>query len=333
MSSHIARSLLDAATQAGVTGYEVTSIDGLRRDLLDDDRLRVPTVALHRLWELLHAAEGPDAGVRAAATSERGQLHVWDYLIVGATTLADGFTDAARFAIAMTDPAVTFTAAEDGTRLTVGYQGIPYDEGVDGVINEYALTVMLRRAREARGAAADPVRVEFSHSPPKNHGYLTEAFGTSNIHFRQPHNSFTMLDPERAQQGRSHDPELRRIMHLYAQSIIDTARPLPTWTEMFHGAIRETLADSQSRAICIEEVARRLSVSTRTLQRRLADQGTSWREELEVVRYQHAKSLLRDTQLPLQSIAGRLGYSDHRTLRRAFQRWTGQSPNDYRRTA
>lgn len=331
VSSHITRVVLEAALQVGVPEHAISMIDGLRRESLEDDRVRVSSVALLRLWELLCAAGGPGVGVRAAATAQPGRLHVWDFLIAGAGTLAEGFGDAARFSAVMTDPLVSFVVNENGPYLSVGYRGEPDDEVVAAAINEFTLCLLLQRARSARGSAADPIRVDFSHLAPLDRGYLIEAFGTSNIHFGQACNSFTMINVEGAQDRRTHDPELRRIMHLYAQSIIDTARPLPSWKETFHAAISEVLADSQGHGTDIEVIAHRLAVSPRTLQRRLADRDTSWRRELEVVRCQHATRLLRDTPLSLEAIASRVGYSDHRTLRRAFRRWTGQTPDAYRR--
>jgi AraC-like DNA-binding protein len=70
-------------------------------------------------------------------------------------------------------------------------------------------------------------------------------------------------------------------------------------------------------------VAARLAMSPRTLQRRLRDAGTSWRDELEDVRGRSARRLLEDGGLTRASVARRLGYSDARSLRRALRRWDG----------
>jgi AraC-like DNA-binding protein len=67
-------------------------------------------------------------------------------------------------------------------------------------------------------------------------------------------------------------------------------------------------------------LARALAMSTRTLQRRLAGAGTSWRAELEAARRELATALSAEG-LPSEAIATQLGYSDARALRRAVQRW------------
>jgi AraC-like DNA-binding protein len=74
-----------------------------------------------------------------------------------------------------------------------------------------------------------------------------------------------------------------------------------------------------------------IGTSVRTLQRQLADQGTSFSRLLHAVRFRHAKSLIEDPNMPLKVIANRLGYTDSANFCRAFKRWTGVSPREFRR--
>ena len=80
----------------------------------------------------------------------------------------------------------------------------------------------------------------------------------------------------------------------------------------------------------VEEVASALSLSSRTLKRKLAAQGTSFSAVLEDERKSRALRLLA-ADTPLQTIADRLGYSDVANFTRAFRRWTGATPGAYRR--
>ncbi|WP_169813151.1 helix-turn-helix domain-containing protein [Nocardia jejuensis] len=331
VSAHLVRLVLHGAAHAGVSPHEIAFISEFTPAALEDDLNRFPTVAQHRLWELVLGTGGPGVGLRVASLAEMGRLHVWDYLLSSAPTLAQGFTDAARYLATVADPVLVMNVAQDGPLVTVGYRGSPYSEAVDGQISEFALAILMRRACEARGAAAIPVRVGFAHRAPGRHGHLAEAFGTSNIQFDQEADTLTFLDPDRAAPEQPPDPELGRIMRLYAASIMDSARPVRTWIENFRGVLLATLADANVSSNVLDEVAQRLSMSSRTLQRRLAEHGTSGRAEIESIRYERAVQMLVDTQLPVNSIAGHLGYSDHRALGRAFRRWTGQTPDAYRK--
>lgn len=333
VSVHLARLVRDAGVQFGLSREEIMSIPEFNSDAFEDDLGRIPTAAQHRLWELVHATGGPHTGLRVAATAELGRLHVWDYLITGGNTLAEGFSDAAAYLTAIADPALMLHVAEDGPLLTVGYFGNTDREAVDTQTSEFAMAVLMRRAREARGAAVTPVRVGFAHRAPQHHGAFVDHFGTSNIHFDQDADTLTFHEAEGAVVRSPRDPEFGRIMRLYAQSIIDSARPARSEIDALRAVVLDVLAAGVSTGQVFDEVAHRLSVSSRTLQRRLAAHGTTWRAEFEAVQHEQAVRLLQDTQLPLQSIAGRLGYSDHRTLGRAFRRWTGQTPDEYRKSS
>jgi AraC-like DNA-binding protein len=77
-------------------------------------------------------------------------------------------------------------------------------------------------------------------------------------------------------------------------------------------------------------VAKQLHVSTRTLKRRLAEQGTSFSDILDDMRRQRALLLLENRELAIGEVAARLGYTEVPTVTRAFRRWTGKTPAAYR---
>ncbi|MEJ2140379.1 MAG: helix-turn-helix transcriptional regulator [Gammaproteobacteria bacterium] len=80
----------------------------------------------------------------------------------------------------------------------------------------------------------------------------------------------------------------------------------------------------------IEEVAQLLQVSPRTLQRKLSEAGSSYSGLVERCRCRVACESLRYTQDPVQDIAALLGYRDVSSFSRAFRRWTGITPRDFR---
>jgi AraC-like DNA-binding protein len=83
----------------------------------------------------------------------------------------------------------------------------------------------------------------------------------------------------------------------------------------------------------IDWVAAKLGLTRRTLQRRLAERGTTFAALVEMVLRKHAQDLLVRTSEPVTSIAMRLGYADMAHFTRAFKRWTGMAPSVYRRSA
>ena len=77
-------------------------------------------------------------------------------------------------------------------------------------------------------------------------------------------------------------------------------------------------------------IAQMLNFSARTYRRRLEDEGQSFQELLDQVRSEHATRYLRHTRIPLSSIAYLIGFNDASNFRRAYTRWTGQSPREVR---
>ena len=78
--------------------------------------------------------------------------------------------------------------------------------------------------------------------------------------------------------------------------------------------------------------ARSLGMSGRTLQRRLVEEGTTFSAELDRARELRACALLLDPHLSLAEIGWMLGFSEQRAFSRAFRRWTGSTPRQFRRS-
>jgi len=80
----------------------------------------------------------------------------------------------------------------------------------------------------------------------------------------------------------------------------------------------------------ISDTAKRLGMSTRTLQRRLSDSGHPYQRLIDDARRQLAEKLLRRTEYTLQEVAFLTGFSDQSAFTRAFKRWAGQTPRSFR---
>lgn len=97
-------------------------------------------------------------------------------------------------------------------------------------------------------------------------------------------------------------------------------------------AVRKTLESVETNEeASLPTIARKLSLSSRTLQRHLRDMGTSLRREYDVIRCTKAKILLEDSNFSIMEVAFFLGFSEQSTFHRAFSRWTGMSPLSFRK--
>ena len=83
--------------------------------------------------------------------------------------------------------------------------------------------------------------------------------------------------------------------------------------------------------LAVRDAARLANRSVRSLQRRLAEEGLAFFELVQAAREELARDLIADHSISINEIATRLGYSSISNFSRAFQRWTGKSPTEFRR--
>jgi AraC-like DNA-binding protein len=95
-------------------------------------------------------------------------------------------------------------------------------------------------------------------------------------------------------------------------------------------AMAQLLGRSGNATLTVEQIARMLEISVRTLRRRLSEDGTSFRAISERIRAETALLFLREQGMTVAETSERLGFSDARAFRRAFKRWVGQAPGEVR---
>jgi AraC-like DNA-binding protein len=95
-------------------------------------------------------------------------------------------------------------------------------------------------------------------------------------------------------------------------------------------AIAEAMRDGDPK---LARVAKKLAMSSRTLQRRVKEHGVDFKKLVDDTRRRFALNYLKERKHTLTEVAFLLGYSELSALNRAFKRWTGSTPLDYRRRA
>lgn len=111
--------------------------------------------------------------------------------------------------------------------------------------------------------------------------------------------------------------------------LLDPADRRPAIVATVESVLRRNLGEN----LTMVDVADRLCITERTLHRKLAAAGHKFSEIRDNVRHRRALILLRESDIPIGSVAHAVGYSDAREFRRAFYRWTGHSPTQERATA
>jgi AraC-like DNA-binding protein len=324
----VPRYVMRFAALAGVGPDQFAGVAS--RIAFGNDRVRIPTRDLYRVWEITAHALRDVKPLAAAEQLEPGGLHVLDYLYVTADTIADAIRVTLPYAHLVVDPADPFEFRQDETGATGTWHWTTYHETeVVRELQEQTLGQMLRMARLGIRRPVVPARVRFTVPAPADHAYLVEAFGTRSIEFGADSISMTFAPADAESPLPGADPALAAILADYADSVAATAQFVAGWLDHFRVELASLCATGVPEMAML---AQRLAMSTRTLQRRLLGAGTTWRAEVDAARQENTERMLRTTSLSIESIAQRVGYSDERALRRAVHRWYGMSPNQVRRT-
>jgi AraC-like DNA-binding protein len=123
------------------------------------------------------------------------------------------------------------------------------------------------------------------------------------------------------------DARLYRILKQHVERILAELPGDDDWLSAVRNAIAAAMLEGDPKRM---RVARRLAISTRTLERRLNEHGVVYRQLVDDTRRVFAMEYLNDRNQSLTEIAFLLGYSEVSAFHRAFRRWTGSTPSEYR---
>lgn len=223
--------------------------------------------------------------------------------------------------------AAPFIKVGDETTL-LGYT--IYDARVEGAdqIGDGAVAMMWNIMRGLCGAEWQPLEVCFRHDAPADLGAYRRFFQAAPLRFNAPHNALIFPTAWLARPVQPADS----LLHQHLLQHIEDMRRFSN--QDFREKSYQALLLLLGRQRCtLDELARHFSMHQRTLNRRLKDSGTSFRELYAEARHQTARQLLCDTRSSIETIASLLGYSDVTAFSRAFSKWEGVPPAKWRREA
>jgi|KBSMisStandDraft_5_1062788.scaffolds.fasta_scaffold11465_5 AraC-like DNA-binding protein len=125
-------------------------------------------------------------------------------------------------------------------------------------------------------------------------------------------------------------PELVPKFEQYAAAIIEKMQPATSFADSVRNALAEGILNGRARQ---EDIARQLNLTVRTLNRHLADGQTSFHRIRDGLLRERAETLLREGNLPIAEISYLVGYAEPSNFHRAFRRWTGRTPSEWRAAA
>ena len=327
LSVLVVRALAAALASAGADPRALLDEVGVPPEALDRPEARLPASVVFRAIERAADLTRDELFcLRAADAIPIGALETLDFAMRSSATIGDALGRAARY-YALVDDRTELSAerAGDVARLVGRNRTIP---AAPRAATELLFALALARGRQLTGQAWPLHRVAFRAEPPRDVRGHEEFFGVP-VHFGQAVDELVFDASFLDAPCLTRDEALAAFFDRHALASI---AQLPA-TATFAHEVRRAIAEALGTDPGLEATARRLRTSARTLQRRLGEEGTSHKEVLEAVRREMAAKLLADADMSVGEVAYLLGFFDPSTFHRAFKRWTGTTPAEFRRDA
>lgn len=318
----------DVAERFGVASADLQQILGLSREqLLEPDRL-VALAAARAATQYAVARAGSQGLGFAYARALRVTLHGPISLIaLSSNNLLEVIQALERY-FSLRAPAITFRAEiePEVVMLRVGYPR--RDDPLRPFVMELVLVGLVVMAEQILERLQPGVEV-FMEGPEPDYYARFAAELPALVRYEAP--EYAIRVPRALMEAplRLADANAAAMAREACEREL-RARPVSR-DDALTGRVRALLVQSDERLPTLEEVASALHVSTRTLKRRLQEEGRNFRALVDHVLQARAKQMLQQDGLSVSEVAFCLGYNDVSNFSRAFRRWTGQSPGDFKK--
>lgn len=286
-------------------------------ELADDDG-RVTEAQLSALWVMSEELGDPNVGLHFASSLRSARAFgVVGYLARATSTLDELLQQLTRFHALLGFAATRLDRHAQSVTLTLSFH--PRLQGVRHG-TEAAMAALLIGFRTATGATVAPKAVRFEHAAPANTAEHVRVFGGP-VFFGAKTYAIELPRDALGLPLRSRDRQLAKYLEGAAERRLEKEVPVGLAGEVAF-AIERGLPGSVSS---LEDVAKSMAMSARTLQRRLSEEGRTFAEVVDEVRRRLARTWLDEGKSTKSEIAFRLGFQDPSALRRALKRWAAEA--------
>lgn len=274
------------------------------------------------LWERLPAGHAdPDLGLSFAETLTTAHLGVAGYFASTAETVGAALERVLRFHRLMKDPdELSITVTPDAVRVV---EAPPPGEArfprhlAEAILGAYPVLM-----RQWTGLPVEVTSVRFQHAAPPDTRAHQRLFGCVPT-FGARDNELVLVGAVARLPLRTADAALASYLE---PVVVARLAALPAGDPLLGDLGRAVLDALPDGYPGIQRVARKLGLSSRSLQRRLEERSTRYQDVVDGIRHAAAVRLLSDATLSVAEVAFVLGFSDTSGFHRAFRRWTGQAP-------
>ena len=323
VSALVLRPFIEALRASGVDVDKMLREARIDPVLCQDPAARVP---LDRLKSFCRAA--PDAvgdetfGLRAGTFASPPLMHLLGYISKSCATAGEALRSAQQYLPLLSND-VEFRLSVKGDCATIRFV---YPEPMPRVVSDYTIGGAVRLGEMLVGQRLPLIEIQLSYRKPLQYQEYLRFFGTR-VRFGCAYDALVCSANLLEMPLVDADEQLCKILKKEAERALQDLPVSPGFVATVRRVIADALTQGGAR---VEDVARRLGVGTRTMRRRLQEEGTSYTQILDHVRRSRAFLYLEEESRSIGEIASLLAFADQSTFNRAFKRWTGEGPRQWR---
>lgn len=321
--------LIAVCAQHGISPDVVSRRAGLLPQLLTDEQSVLTVKQLDALLlAMQEETKDPAFAIHLGEYIRIDLLQVIGSLVVTAPTSRDSLTQFIRFKKLVHPVGELLLREEDRVVHILFREG--QDEGVSGRFRyaEMYFSAIVNIARALVRRDIRVYRVALRHDASAYREEISRVFGTTDITFGADENVVTFERDVLDEPLPGHFPDYHRQIE---QLAVRRLAELPDGGTTSAAVLRYLEEQIGRRVVGMEDVAKHLDVTLRTLQRRLKEENTTYAALRDSIRYRYAQKYLNDPGMDMDSIAAALGFSETANFYPAFKRWSGMSPGEFRR--
>lgn len=313
--------------ELGVQVPAVLRHAGLPRDLFEQSRILVTTEQLFTLWRAIgEVSADPAIALKLGTETKTERFHPMGIAALSTPNFGAAIQHMARYKRLSAPEEIVHELKDE--EWSIQFRWTLAMDVEPAVLIEHCFAWVLTIARHGSGTSIAPLRVEFVQ--PRMHIQALERFFGCPVLCGRSRNAMVFRVGDAALPFVTRNPELLEMLApQFEQELKQRTANDDNFLELVRGAIRHKLTGHRPT---IEDVARDLHMSSRTLQRRLQESGSGFQRVLDGARHQMARYYLRNSVLELAEAAYLLGYEDANSFARAFRGWEGVPPTHWRET-
>jgi AraC-like DNA-binding protein len=326
-SNVVLRAVSAELKRSGGDAGAILAAAGLDESVVNDATARIS----HRdearfILSAMQISGRPGLGLDVGDAAPTNLLHVLGPLIMSVGSLRQALELFLRYAPWLIDGA-SYELIDSGRTATLRYTNPHEDPDHSRFCADLNVAFIYRVGERFVGAGEYADVVRFTHPRPSYAARYDEVFSCP-VEFGCSANEIVVETRLLDLENLPPDDSLRAILERRADELLSMLGTQVT----LDARLRELLGRERNLSrSALSSIPARLGVGMKTLQRRLSTVGVSFSELVEGEQKRRAFAALSDTTIPIKEIAQMVGFSDSTTFHRAFKRWTGTTPAEYRR--